>query len=116
MAIVHTRQKNGVVAVYDQKSTWDKVAKKSRTKRKYIGHLDKDGKFVPSSGKRGRPRKVKDISKPVKARKDAGYEVRIKYLEAEIRRLKDVLRRVKDFTQGIDNLIDPSLEEETLSE
>ena len=58
MGVVHCRDnRTGVVYVYESHSFWDKTEKKTKAHRKLIGKLDENGNVVPTSGRRGRPRK-----------------------------------------------------------
>lgn len=59
----YTNKKTGWVSVYESKSNYDPVTKKSRPIRKYIGHEDPiTGEFIPSSGKAGRKKNVVDAT------------------------------------------------------
>ena len=61
MGEVHCRDpRTGIVYVYSSSSYWDKEAKKKKEHRKLIGRLDENGNVVPTSGKRGRPKKQKE--------------------------------------------------------
>lgn len=64
-SLVYLKHKNGTVYVYQNESYWDKIAKKPRSKRKCIGHLDPETKEIKPNGKRGGYRKaVKAESEP----------------------------------------------------
>ena len=56
-SLVYLRHKNGTTYVYENVSYWDKVEKKSKSKRKCIGHLDPETKEIKPNGKRGGSRK-----------------------------------------------------------
>lgn len=61
MGEVHCRDpRTGIVYVYSSESYWDKEAKKKKERRKLIGRLDENGNVVPTSGKRGRPKKQRE--------------------------------------------------------
>lgn len=50
-SLVYLHNKNGKTYVYENISYWDKAAKKPRSKRKCIGHLDQAGEIVPNHKK-----------------------------------------------------------------
>lgn len=55
----YVNKKTGWVSIYESESNYDPETKKSRPKRKYIGHEDPITKeFIPSSGKAGRKKKT----------------------------------------------------------
>lgn len=58
MAILKYPNQSGIVYAYDSVSVWDPVKKQSRSVRKCLGRVDPEtGEIIPSSGKRGRPKK-----------------------------------------------------------
>lgn len=89
MSIVKYKTNNGKYAVYESTSFYDPDKKQARPKRKYLGMEDpKTGELIPSSGKRGRPKKDTetnrtDIIDQFGATQDTAYEK----IEKENRRL-----------------------------
>ena len=71
MSIVrYTNKKNGVVTLYESTSYYDPVTKQSRPKRKYLGTEDPEtGELIPSSGKKGRKKRRKEIRNKIRYRK-----------------------------------------------
>lgn len=59
-------KKSGITYVYENVSYWDKKEKKSKSKRKCIGHLDPETKEIKPNGKRGPRKKKEDITQPEK--------------------------------------------------
>ena len=58
MSIVKYKNQSGVTYAYEATSQYDPSTKQSRPKRKYLGRVDPEtGEIVPTTGKRGRPRK-----------------------------------------------------------
>ena len=55
--IYSKNKKTGRISVYAQESRWVPELKQPRVKRTYLGHLNKEGEFIPTTGRRGRPRK-----------------------------------------------------------
>ncbi len=51
-AIIHQKDKrSGTTYAYESISYWDKDKKQSRSRRKLIGRVDKDGNIVPTDGR-----------------------------------------------------------------
>lgn len=51
-AIIHQKDKrSGITYAYESISYWDKEKKQSRSKRKLIGKVDKDGDIIPTDGR-----------------------------------------------------------------
>jgi hypothetical protein len=69
MHIIHnTDKRSGITYAYESISYWDKELKKTRSKRKLIGRVDKDtGEIVPTDG---RCRKNSPYQKVEKTRRD----------------------------------------------
>lgn len=65
MAIIHQKDKrSGITYAYESISTWDKVKKQSRSKRRLIGRVDDaTGQIVPTDG-RNRKAKAKSSKEP----------------------------------------------------
>lgn len=58
MTIVKYTHSNGQTYAYRSEPYYDPIKKGSRPKRTYLGRVDPtSGEIIPSSGKRGRPRK-----------------------------------------------------------
>ena len=58
MSIVKYKNQSGVTYAYEATSQYDPSTKQSRPKRKYLGRVNPEtGEIVPTTGKRGRPRK-----------------------------------------------------------
>lgn len=58
VSIVKFTHADGRTYAYESRSYYDPEKKGSRPKRKYLGRVDPStGEIIPSSGKRGRPRK-----------------------------------------------------------
>jgi len=60
---VKTQLIKGVKYVYEDIPYWDRSKKQNRHKRKYIGKLDADGKFIYNRTYLGRQNKEKDVNK-----------------------------------------------------
>ena len=120
--IIRIRNKaTGRVAVYESESYYDPVKKASRPKRKYLGLENPiTGEVIPSSGKRGRPPKVKVSapSSPVGHHEHTPYDQalaaikerdvqihdlnsRISFLEAQIRRYEDGLQQIARLSNNL---------------
>jgi len=109
MAIIKYANQSGVVYAYESVSEWDPEKKQSRSKRKCLGRVDPDtGEIIPTSGKRGRPRKEKSNASSVDAENTALTEamekLRTEYEECkkenlelikENKKLKSILSRIK---------------------
>lgn len=88
MAILKYANQSGTVYVYDVVSEWDPVKKQSRSKRKCIGKVDpKTGETVPTSGRRGRPKKSGAGTQPSVIPENSGGSG-TGHLEADYLRLK----------------------------
>ena len=58
MSIVKYKNQSGATYAYEATSQYDPSTKQSRPKRKYLGRVDDEtGGIIPTTGKRGRPRK-----------------------------------------------------------
>ena len=60
--VVYTNKKNGARYVVENQPYWDKEKKQGRSKRIYIGSLDREtGEFVPSKGRNSKKTEPKSI-------------------------------------------------------
>ena len=57
MSISKWRNQSGHLYAYEIISHYDPVAKQSRPKKVYLGRVNDKGEIIPTTGKRGRPRK-----------------------------------------------------------
>lgn len=102
MSIVYqTNKTTGITYAYEATSVWIPELKQPRSKRKYLGRVDEYGNIIPSCGKRGR----KQSSGPSKTENKQNQELeaakktiqlqtqRILELEAEIRKLQNIIRK-----------------------
>ena len=81
MGEVHCRDpRTGIVYVYSSSSYWDKEAKKKKERRKLIGRLDENGNVVPTSGKRGRPKKQKE--EPTTTQDENSLQMKMEQMKA----------------------------------
>lgn len=81
MGEVHCRDpRTGIVYVYSSSSYWDKEAKKKKERRKLIGRLDENGNVVPTSGKRGRPKKQKE--EPTTTQDENSQQMKMEQMKA----------------------------------
>ena len=119
MSIVrHKDKKSGSIIVYESTSHYDPETKQSRPIRKYLGIEDPvTGELIPSSGKRGRKKKVEgEEPTAVETAKGEGkykamYEKLltestqqkeyIKQLEHENKRLTFCLLKLRDTIAGM---------------
>jgi predicted ribosome quality control (RQC) complex YloA/Tae2 family protein len=122
--IVRIRNKaTGRVSVYESESYYDPVKKASRPKRKYLGLEDPlTGVLIPSSGKRGRPKKEKSETShvPPEPHEPTPYDQalkavkqrdgRIKQLESHIQELEKETRRYEEGLQQIRRMINSLLD------
>ena len=122
--IVRIRNKaTGRVSVYESESYYDPVKKASRPKRKYLGLEDPvTGELIPSSGKRGRPKKEKGTTDqvPSEPHEPTPYDQalsalkqrdgKIKDLESRIRELETELRRYEEGLQQTRRVINGLLD------
>ena len=108
MSIVrYTNKKTGWVSIYESKSCYDPITKKSRPKRKYIGHEDPITKeFIPTTGKAGRKRITPTKSgqeEPASSQRKGSYYEPYKRALAEL----DTLRNdIKIMSKDIQTLCD----------
>lgn len=93
MGIVYqTDKRSGITYAYENQSYWDKELKKSRSKRKLIGRVDKEtGKIIPTDGR------CKRLS-PSYQPKDGEYIMpkTMKEMRAEIKRLLEENATLKE--------------------
>lgn len=119
MSIVrYTNKQTGVVTLYESTSHYDPVTQQSRPIRKYLGVEDPEtGELIPSSGKRGRKKKISDVDTPKAERKTnqpdhaarivelekacSEKEARIKKLELENRKLRVGIQKLRDMADMI---------------
>ena len=123
--IVRIRNKvTGRVSVYESESYYDPVKKASRPKRKYLGLEDPlTGELIPSTGKRGRPKKgtSKTNQVPPETREPTPYDQalnavkqrddKIKDLESRIRVLEKESKRYHEGLRQIRGVINSLLDE-----
>lgn len=100
MGIVYqTDKRSGITYAYENQSFWDSELKRSRSKRKLIGRVDKEtGKIVPTDGR------CKKRSPSYQGEDNDRYQMpkTMKEMRSEIRRLlaenaslKEQLRKLK---------------------
>ena len=100
MGIVYqTDKRSGITYAYENQSFWDPALKRSRSKRKLIGRVDKDtGEIVPTDGR------CKKRSPSYQGEEDGRYQMpktmtemrsEIRRLLAENASLKEQLRELK---------------------
>ena len=93
MGIVYqTDKRSGITYAYENQSFWDSELKRSRSKRKLIGRVDKEtGQIVPTDGR------CKKRS-PSYEGDDSGYQMpkTMKELRAEIKRLLEENAALKE--------------------
>ena len=97
MGIVYqTDKRSGITYAYENQSFWDKELKRSRSKRKLIGRVNKEtGEIVPTDGR------CKKLS-PSYQGQDDGYQMpkTMKEMRAEIKRLLEENASLKEQLRG----------------
>lgn len=99
-------KKSGITYAYECTSVWVPELKQARNHRKYLGRVDENGNIIPSSGRRGRPPKESDSSRPaVTVKTDPDMPAELRERDLEIARLKTENAQLRSLLSQIGVLV-----------
>ena len=103
--------RSGITYVYDVTAFTDENGKRKST-RKLVGKLDEDNNIVPTSGRRGRLPKNRNVQ-DINAATDSGMQEQLESFRRQVLELQEMVRTLREekrvLVEGMQKLLEQVL-------